>query len=305
MDLQYETDNTFKSLDNIKIPDIFFNRYKTGISIIDDLFQDGILPGSTITLSAPPGAGKTSLLLQILSSMNNNGYKTGYASGEEDLFQIAFTVERLKAKGINAGNISDVDVLAQKMEDLDILVIDSFQALTTKNQLNSRELERYAISTITKSAKKNKCVVFIIMHRTKMGTMKGGTIVPHTVDVNMEIDIIENEEGVFRKIFFTKNRFGPCNDICLLMGSEGYMFDEPVDMSTVDIAAKENKKKSNKDQLFFEIEQYIQSELIVDTQGVMDKLNLGYMKAYNLLREMSLNGTIVKSGKGKTATYSK
>jgi len=37
--------NDFQQVRDIDIPDLFYNRYKTGIEVLDDLFEDGILPG--------------------------------------------------------------------------------------------------------------------------------------------------------------------------------------------------------------------------------------------------------------------
>ena len=41
-----------KRVSDIKIPDIFSRRMKTGIRRIDDLFDEGILPGGTFTITA-------------------------------------------------------------------------------------------------------------------------------------------------------------------------------------------------------------------------------------------------------------
>ena len=45
MDLGYKT-TQFKTVSEIKIPDIFYRRYKCGIDVVDELFGEGILPGS-------------------------------------------------------------------------------------------------------------------------------------------------------------------------------------------------------------------------------------------------------------------
>ena len=71
----------FKTVSKIKIPDIFNRRYRTGIEAVDDLFGEGILPGSSITMCASAGCGKTTFLLQVLDALSLNGYSTAYASG--------------------------------------------------------------------------------------------------------------------------------------------------------------------------------------------------------------------------------
>ena len=72
---------------DIKIPDIFNRRLTTGISKIDALFNEGILPGSAMTLTAQAGCGKTTFMLQMLQGLDKNGYKVGYFSGEESIYQ--------------------------------------------------------------------------------------------------------------------------------------------------------------------------------------------------------------------------
>ena len=61
MNLNYEA-TQFKAVKEIKVPDLFYRRYKSGIEVVDELFGDGILPGSSITLTAPAGCGKTTFL---------------------------------------------------------------------------------------------------------------------------------------------------------------------------------------------------------------------------------------------------
>ena len=227
MNLEYKA-TKFKTVSDIKIPDIFYRRYKSGISVMDDLFGEGILPGSSVTMCAPAGCGKTTLLLQLLEGLSNNGYEVAYASGEENTYQLAFTCNRIGVKRVAVANMTDIDDLVDAMDDLDALVVDSFQALTSKKKMNSRALEKYAVSKLTRAAKDTECTLFFIMHLTKDGKLKGGTIVPHTVDVNMEISIEGDIADSARKISFAKNRFGALNEVTLFLNAKGYDFGNPV-----------------------------------------------------------------------------
>ena len=49
----------FTRVEDIVIPDIFYNRMKSGVQDFDKLFGNGLLPGSAITLTAQAGCGKT------------------------------------------------------------------------------------------------------------------------------------------------------------------------------------------------------------------------------------------------------
>jgi len=298
MNLNY-TNTNFKTVSDIEIPDIFYRRYKSGISVMDELFGEGILPGSSVTMCAAAGCGKTTLLLQLLEGLSRNGYNVGYSSGEENTYQLAFTCNRIGVKEVAVANMTDIDELVDAMDDLDVLVVDSFQALTTTKKMNSRALEKYAVSKLTRAAKDKECTVFFIMHLTKDGKLKGGTIVPHTVDVNMNIEIDGEIDDNARKIFFTKNRFGPLNELTLFIGANGYDFSTPI---VVEPETKAKSKKSKKKDELDTILNMIEPPLI-DTNRVMKTLNIDYMRASYLLRDLVNNNKMAKYGKGKTAIY--
>ena len=301
MNLNY-TATQFQKASDIQIPEIFFRRYKSGIPVIDDLFEEGILPGSSITMCAAAGCGKTTLLLQLLEGLHANGYNVAYTSGEESDVQLAFTCKRINVRNVSIANLTDVDALAEQMEHFDCLVVDSFQALTTEEKKNSRELEKYAVSTLSKAAKENECTLFFIMHLTKDGKLKGSTLVPHTVDVNMEIHMDPDVSEDCRKIFFRKNRFGPLNELSLYIGAGGYDFGTPVVIPD-DVELSPKSSKNNQKQEMFATIMALDEPPILNAGRVMDALNVDYMKSYNLLRELVLNNKLLKFGKGKTATY--
>ena len=229
MNLNLDT-TEFQQVSDINVPDIFYRRLKTGMSDLDEIFGDGILPGSSVTLTARAGCGKTTFLLQLCEALSKNNYKVGYASGEENTFQLAFNCRRLNIHNVQVANITDVDKLCKATEQFDVLVVDSFQALSSGDEMNSRELERYAVTSLVTAAKNNECTVFFVMHLTKAGVLKGGTLIPHTVDVNMEITLDEDAgDDNARVIKFTKNRFGTCGDYSAYMGPTGFTFNGKVD----------------------------------------------------------------------------
>ncbi len=299
MNLNY-TNTNFKTVSDIEIPDIFYRRYKSGISVMDELFGEGILPGSSVTMCAAAGCGKTTLLLQLLEGLSKNGYNVGYSSGEENTYQLAFTCNRIGVRKVAVANMTDIDELVDAMDDLDALVVDSFQALTTKKKMNSRALEKYAVSKLTRAAKDKECTVFFIMHLTKDGKLKGGTIVPHTVDVNMNITIEGDIDDNARKIFFTKNRFGPLNELTLFIGAKGYDFSAPVK-----IEESEKKAPSKKSKKKMELEAILEMREppILNADRVASDLGIEVSRAQYLLRELTINKKIDKFGRGIDAIY--
>jgi len=299
MNLGYKA-TSFKAVQDIEIPDIFYRRYKSGISTVDDLFGEGILPGSSITMCAAAGCGKTTFLLQVLDALAQNGYATAYASGEENEYQLAFTCNRIGVKQVQVANMTDVDTLVDQMEHFDCLVVDSFQALTSEKKMNSREFESYAVSKLTKAAKDTECTIFFIMHLTKDGKLKGSTLVPHSVDVNMQIEVDADVDESARKIYFNKNRFGACNELTVYLGAQGFDFATPVV-----IEESENKAPSKKSRKKAEQEKIMDMKEPphITTGRVMKELDIDYNRASFVLRDLVNNDKLIKFGRGKSAIY--
>ena len=300
MKLNYDTTGLRRVAD-ITIPDIFNKRLKTGINKIDVLFDEGILPGSAMTLTAQAGCGKTTFMLQLMQGLTVNGYKVGYFSGEESVYQLAYTAKRIGVTDVCIGNETDVDVIKKHMSDLDMVVIDSFQALTTSTKMNSKQLEKHAVQTLTKHAKDTECTVVFIMHLTKSGDLKGGTIVPHTVDANLKITrVADADTDDARCIYFEKNRFGPLNELECTIGRTGYDFDAVV-LREESEPTKVKSKQSRKEQDINTILELPQITLSNATVALEDN----YTRAQMLLREMTITGKLIKYGRGAEAVWMK
>ena len=287
----------FEKVSDIKIPDIFYNRMKCGIKEFDDLFGNGILPGSSMTFTGQAGCGKTTSLLQLMEALSKAGYNVGYSSGEENKFQLAFTCKRLNVKRVAIANETDVDKLAAAMKVLDVLVIDSFQALTTKTKMNSREREQYSVSTLCAAAKKTECALVFVMHRTKDGKLKGSTLVPHSVDVNFEITMDPDGDETSRLLTTHKNRFGATGEWQATMTSKG------LELTGKKVTTKAPSKAQRKKQLH---EQILKMDPPYITESkVMNKLNLTKGQAYVALKELVDTGKLIKFGRGQSARWKK
>jgi predicted ATP-dependent serine protease len=290
-------------ISDIKVPDIFYRRMKTGIHQIDGLFDEGILPGSSYTLTAKAGCGKTTFMLQLLDGLSTNRYSIGYFSGEESIYQLAYTANRIGTTNVSVANVTDVDDIAASMQDLDFIVIDSFQALTTKSKMNSRALEKYAVQTLVQAAKKTECVVVFIMHLTKSGDLKGGTIVPHTVDANLKISIIpEAESDDARVVYFEKNRFGPLNELECTIGPKGYDFKSVVVREDAKGNATKAPSKSERKQA--DLDKILNHEGVLSLSTVSHLMDGNVQRAQNLLRELCITDRLIKWGKGQSARWS-
>lgn len=293
MKMGLKTTNKFTPVGKIKIPDHFYNRFMTGVEEIDEMFGEGILPGCCFTLTAQAGTGKTTMMLQILEALEEANYSTGYASGEEDETQLAYTCERLEIKRTGVANITDVDDLVESMKDLDVLVIDSFQALSSKQQMNTREFESYAVSQICNAAKEHLCSVFFIMHLTKGGKLKGSTLVPHSVDANIQLMHDENGSEHARIVSFYKNRFGATNDYEALMTAKGIQFGGRAE--NVGVKKSTNQKIA---------EEVLKMDPPTITKAkVMEEFEISGSKAYVILKDLQDRNLIEKFGRGANAIF--
>ena len=288
----------FQHISEITIPDVYYRRLKCGNEKIDAAFGDGILPGSSITLTARAGMGKTTFVLQMLEMLNNQGHKVGYCSSEESVAQLAMTCKRLQVKNIQVCNESDVDTISKYMEDLDVIVVDSFQSLVKGNK-KGRDLEKYCIEKLVVRAKETECAVILICHNTKAGGIKGSSLIIHAVDVNISIHQIKDADINARCIRFDKNRFGPAVDIEGFIEYSGYDFDKEVvvDTDADNKPSKADKKKDQRD-IILKME-------TVTVQEVCKKLSIDSTRAGFLLRELVMECKLVKQGRGVEATYAK
>lgn len=302
MNLDINT-TSFRKVSKIKIPDIFNRRLRTGVTKMDDMLGGGFLPGSSFTLCATAGCGKTTLMLQTLDSMVGQGYKVAYASGEESIFQLAHTCNRLKVTNVDIANETDVETLVNVMKDYDMLVVDSFQALTTRKAKGFRAVEKHAIQTLVKAAKDSECVLGMIMHLTKSGELKGSTIVPHTVDMNIKVaPMPDTDDETARLVYIDgKNRFGPLGDFEATLGHAGYDFQASVKRNDKEPETKAKSKSSRKQEELSTLEEHD----ILSIRSVCDMLDIAPLRAQHLLRELTMSEKYEKTGRGPSSRWFK
>lgn len=309
MDLGFKSTDFCKAKD-VKIPDIFYNRMKTGIPVLDDWWHEGILPGSTFTVVGTPGAGKTTLMLQMMEGLQNN-YNIGYCAGEESIEQLAFTCNRLDVNTNIANKVNAVEI-AELTEHFDMLMVDSFATLQLPGEGRPKVREEKCLLMLTKAAKDNNCVIGFNMHRTVDGKMKGGTMVPHTVDVNIEIESYGDSQ--VRVIQFTKNRFGPLNSMELIMNMNGYDFDaNPADLGNFALKKdkevqeykkpKKNSRAAAKQAQLDQIMEYMDSNIKAKVPDLVQFADMDVQKLGRYMRELEAVGKVNKWGRGKLAYW--
>lgn len=226
----------------LEVPPALDKVYRTGITFFDDAFGgEGITPSTACLFTGTPGAGKTTMMLQLADSLTRSGHIVLFNTAEESLLQVRKVARRLELKnGFFAGADRKVeDILAhadflrsQHPEKQLFLIIDSLATMDdgkyTSGHTNSNTAVRVMemITDYCKSADKCYPVAFVIGHVNKEGDFAGKQQVKHTVDVHAHlfIDMSPRSQTYGERIFeIQKNRFG-CNGLSysLTLGKQGF-----------------------------------------------------------------------------------
>lgn len=193
-------------------------RVPSGLGEVDQVLGGGIVPGSVMLLSGDPGIGKSTLVLQIATSLAH-AQKVLYVSGEESAAQIRLRAERL---GLAASSLellaeTNVDAIAATIEagNYQLVIIDSIQTMAVEALTGSPG----TVGQITASAQVLQAMakrqggpaMLIIGHVTKEGNIAGPKILEHLVDVVL---YLEGERyGAFKALRGVKNRFGSTSEV--------------------------------------------------------------------------------------------
>ncbi|NOR69636.1 MAG: DNA repair protein RadA, partial [Methylomarinum sp.] len=202
-------------------------RISTGLAEFDRVLGGGIVRGSVVLIGGAPGAGKSTILLQVIASAAQKGVSVLYVSGEESLQQIAERAHRL---GLD---VSAIKMLAETSvqsicdcvdeEKPVILIVDSIQVMHTVNSETapgSVSQVRESASYLTQYAKKNNVSIFMVGHVTKDQSLAGPMTLSHIVDA--QVILSATDDARFRVLRSDKNRFGSVGELGFFsMGSTG------------------------------------------------------------------------------------
>lgn len=206
------------------------DRIVTGNGEFDRVMGGGIVKDSITIISAPPGMGKSTLILQLCNILAEKGYKVLYASGEESDSQIKNRADRtVKEISENLWVVSDtsMDAVLQHIEDVDadVIIIDSIQTFTLAQYSGSRAGTPTQVVECA-TALKDKCkdnerprASLIVCQMTKDDEMSGPRTLEHLVDTVLYLEGESGEE--LRTLFGKKNRFGEIETGLFAMQSEG------------------------------------------------------------------------------------
>lgn len=200
----------------------------------------GMVKDGIVILTAEPGTGKSTILMQVSDNVAKQGYKVLYVSGEENKGQLKSRAERLEVDESN-DNIyiiseSDMNKILKYIDVInpDLIIIDSIQKMFSPDFPDNPAGKSVQVTACTqqlvKVAKSKKKALFIIGQQTKDNTLAGPREMEHDVDCVIYFESDKNTS--LRVMRASKNRFGNTEEIGLFeMCEKGLVsIDNPSDI---------------------------------------------------------------------------
>ena len=239
-------------LGSIKVDPRLRIRDTSGLSYVDEVLSGdagvrGFVPSTAILFTGTPGAGKTTMALQLADSLSMEGHFVLYNTGEESLAQVKMCSERLeleadfnvgadifvdlpegkavakRVKQTLRGHIMSLVAEAKKankgIKDTQsqrrvYVIVDSLQCMNDGKYgfaSNSKTPIR-VLEELVQICKKHYVTLIIIGQVAKSGEFKGDNTLLHMVDGHMHLSIDQDPKSPTegkRLLEMRKNRFGP------------------------------------------------------------------------------------------------
>jgi len=190
--------------------------------------HEGIPTRSVTLLGGAPGAGKSTLSIQLCSAIGASLEGPGevfYIGAEEAKEDYKERAKRLKLPAMNRIRMYPMGASG----DLGAILLNRRPRAIVIDSLPGIAADAASAEEITKNFKQYAveldAPVIIIDHVTKDGDMAGFMAIQHHVDITM---LMFPEDGSeVRRLTVLKNRFGPANfDIFLMMTDKGLIAHE-------------------------------------------------------------------------------
>jgi len=201
-----------------QVEDSSHARISTGLEELDRVLGGGLVPGCLGLIGGDPGIGKSTLLLQVASSVARQAGKVLYVTGEESLGQLKLRAVRLGAmeERLIAVSEADSEVISRIIaEEKPLLVIvDSIQTMYVQEVASppgSVAQVRETAGRFLQIAKGGGISVLLVGHVTKGGALAGPKVLEHAVDFVLYFE--GDVHTSFRILRSVKNRFGSTNEV--------------------------------------------------------------------------------------------
>jgi DNA repair protein RadA/Sms len=198
-------------------------RFDCGNEEINRVLGGGIMKGSSILIGGEPGIGKSTLMLQLASTIKSGG-RVLYISGEESPAQLKMHADRL---GITASHIevlaeTEMSVINTMLDRVNpvLVIVDSIQTIMDHELgmvAGSVNQIKYCAQELIEWVKTKASALFLIGHVTKEGSIAGPKVIEHMVDTVLSFETADNDVRFLRA---NKNRFGASDEIGIFRMTE-------------------------------------------------------------------------------------
>ncbi len=251
-------------------------RIPTGVEEVDVVLGGGFVAGSVTLIAGQPGIGKSTLLLQLASSVGEK-QNVLYVSGEESIHQVGLRANRLKAKGakLQLATSSSTDDIAATIAggSYKLVIVDSIQTVTAADISSAPG----SVSQITNSthllsvvAKQTNTALVLVGHVTKEGSIAGPKVLEHVVDVVLQLE--GDRYGGFKVLRGVKNRYGSTNEAGIFEMLDNGL--QPVNNPSAALLAE--RQVSDGSIVLATMEGT--RPLLVEVQALVNKTSYGYPK---------------------------
>lgn len=194
---------------------------RTGISEWDRVLGGGLVSGSVTLIGGDPGIGKSTILLQMLSSLEQDGgMKSLYVTGEESAQQVGLRGHRLSIPltGIRILTQNHLEKIidAVMKEKPGLVIIDSIQTVYSdvlQSAPGAVAQVRECAAQLVRLAKQTDTTMVLVGHVTKEGALAGPRVLEHMVDTVLYFE--GDSSSRYRVVRSIKNRFGAVNELGL------------------------------------------------------------------------------------------
>jgi DNA repair protein RadA/Sms len=215
----------------VVVPEELKQKHKSGLEFFDDaLGGQGFTPSAVLLFTGTPGAGKTTMMLELADNLTKSGAAVLFNTAEESLHQLRMTTERLKLQhGFVAGQDTSVAKVLAHCDEIRaanpgkpfFLIVDSLQTLDDgyfdSGRITTATAER-SLQQITNYCKENFVNAVVIGQVNKSGKALGSNKLKHMVDAMVTLDVERKDEQLLgcRILEVEKNRFGGAGAIFFL-----------------------------------------------------------------------------------------
>lgn len=253
------------------------SRLKTNISDVDEVLGGGVVEASVNLIAGEPGIGKSTLIMQIASSLAEQSHSVLYVSGEESAEQVASRAKRLGLDSANLGIVSSTstdDIATTILKSkLSLVIVDSIQTMACSEVTSATgSVSQVTNSThiLTQAAKAAGTALIIVGHVTKEGSLAGPKMLEHLVDVVLNLE--GDRYGGFKILRAVKNRYGSTSEAGIFNMTEKGL--EQVDNPSKSLLAE--RQVTDGSIVFAAMEGT--RPLLVEVQALVTKTSFGYPK---------------------------